>query len=101
MPLYLGNKKIAGGGTLIAPAGNDKTIITLLAANWDAETLTNTVSNKMITAEVDIIISPVPEFFDAYGNAGVRAVTQAEGSITFKCKTVPTEDLNVQLLFLK
>lgn len=83
------------------PASNEKAVITLLAANWDAEALTNTVNNEMITAEADIIVSPAPEFLDAYGNAGVRAITQAEGSITFQCKTVPTEDLNVQLLFLK
>lgn len=80
---------------------NDKIVavtITLTASGWDSSALTQTVSASNVTANNIVWVSPAPASFDAYGKAGIRATTQAEGSITFTCTKVPAEDLNVEVV---
>lgn len=70
--------------------------VTLTASGWSGNTQTVSASN--VTATNIIWVSPAPASFDAYGKAGIRATSQAGGSITFTCVKVPTENLSVEVV---
>lgn len=70
--------------------------VTLTAAGWASNTQTVSASN--VTADNIVWVSPAPASFDAYGKAGIRATAQAEGSITFTCTKVPTEEISVEVV---
>ena len=70
--------------------------VTLTASGWSGNAQTVSASN--VTASNIVWVSPAPASFDAYGKAGVRATSQADGSITFACTKVPTEDLSVEVV---
>lgn len=70
--------------------------VTLTASGWTDNAQTVSASN--VTADNIVWVSPGPAWFDAYSKAGVRAVTQAEGSIKFRCTSVPSEDLVVKVV---
>ena len=69
---------------------------TLTAANWNNNQLTLTVPE--ITTSSDIFVSPDPSDWSAYNAAGIRAVSQGTGSLTFECDTTPTSDIGVNLV---
>ncbi len=60
-----------------------------------------TVSAAEVTADNVVIAAPDPASWESYGDAGVRAVSQETGKVTFACRQVPAVDLTVQLLILK
>ena len=70
--------------------------VTLTASGWSGNAQTVSASN--VTAGNIVWVSPTPTSFDAYGKAGIRATAQADGSITFACTKVPTEDLSVEVV---
>ena len=80
-------------GAVVIPVGTAlvKKSITLTAAGWvnDAQT----VSITGLLADDDILVAADPADYDDWNAAGVRAVSQAAGSITFQCTATPSTDL--------
>ena len=73
---------------------------TLSASGWDADTKTQTVSVAGVTATANLIITPAPDSYMAYAEAGVRCTAQGSGTLTFACETVPTADVAANVLIL-
>lgn len=67
-------------------------LITLTAAAWDSTANTQTISVTIDTAnrnEIDVD----PASIEEWANCGVIATSESSTDITFKCKTIPTNDL--------
>ena len=47
-----------------------------------------------------VLVDPTPESTYAYAEAGILCVMQEEGGLSFKCRTRPSETLNVQVVVL-
>lgn len=80
---------------------NDKlttVTVTLTVVGWDSSTLTQTVSASNVTADNIVWVSPAPASFDVYGKAGIRGTAQGDGTITFTCTKVPTEEISVEVV---
>lgn len=73
-----------------------KTTATLAAASWTSNTQTVSVSGLLATE--DVLVSPAPASWADWGTAGIRAVSQAAGSLTFECDTEPTNDVTANLI---
>lgn len=69
---------------------------TLTAANWNNNQLT--VIETEITATNDVFVSPDPSDWSDYNAAGIRAVSQGTGTLTFECDTTPATDIGVNLV---
>lgn len=77
------------------------TTITLSVAGWDAAAKTQTVTVAGIESdETKQLIQPVPASANrtVYSDAGIRCIGQSVNSLTFSCKTVPTEDMTVYIV---
>lgn len=74
--------------------------VTLTAAGWDSSTKTQTCTVSGVTAFNIVIVAPSPDSQDAYTKAGVKCTAQAENSLTFTCKSVPTEALTVNIVIM-
>lgn len=72
--------------------------IYLAIDNWVE--LTQEISVDEVTTDNTIIISSAPSCIEAYKNAEVYCFSQADKSLTFKCSSVPTEELAVNVLIL-
>lgn len=59
-----------------------------------------TVSLNGMTANTTIIVASAPENYEAYSKAGVYCSAQAEGSLTFTCKSAPTTALTANIMIL-
>ena len=73
------------------------TLVTLKSSGWDA-TKTQTVTVAGISADESaqrVIPIAHSDSRSAYNEAGCMGVGQGEGSLTFKCETVPSVDLKV------
>ena len=70
--------------------------VTLTVAGWASNR--QTVSATNVTADSIVWVSPAPASFDAYAKAGIRAITQGAGTITFQCTTVPTAEITVEVV---
>lgn len=71
---------------------------TLTAAGWSNGSQTITVSG--VTASGNVLVAPSPVSQDAYATAGIKCTAQAANSLTFTCKTAPTEALTVNVVLL-
>lgn len=69
---------------------------TLTATNWSNNQLT--LIEPEITTSNDVFVSPDPSDWSAYNAAGIRAVSQGTGTLTFECDTTPTTDIGVNLV---
>ena len=69
---------------------------TLQASAWVSNAQTIPVSG--VTVSSLVVVSAAPASHVAYGEAGVYCSVQAEGSLTFRCSDVPTEDLSVNVV---
>lgn len=90
--------EVAGLNTALT-GKNDKlnaVTVTLTVAGWASNTQTVSASN--VKADNIVWVSPAPASFDAYGKAGIRATAQADGSITFTCTKVPTDEITVEVV---
>lgn len=74
------------------------TTITLASANWSDNS--QTVSVTGITADGVVLVSPVPSDQSAYTSAGILCTAQAAGTLTFTCDTVPSGDVDVNVVCL-
>lgn len=85
LPDQDGNVTIEVGTALV------KKSITLTAAGWVSDA--QTVSIAGLLADDDVLVAADPASYDDWNTAGVRAVSQAAGSITFECTATPSTDL--------
>jgi len=74
-----------------------KTSLTLDYNNWDQNN-TITVSYSRISADNLVQVSPDPTSADDYVDAGILCTAQGTGTLTFTCKTVPTNDITVNVV---
>lgn len=88
------NALLANGGT--KPKYKQ---ITLLASGWSSNTQTVTVSG-VSADETAQLIQPMPAVAsqDAYISAGIICSGQAANQLTFKCSTVPTDDISLYVV---
>lgn len=69
--------------------------ITIATSAWSNKTATVSVSG--VTANNAVDVAPAESTYDAYTTAGIRASAQGSGTLTFKCKTVPTVAISVNV----
>lgn len=74
------------------------TTVTLAAADWSSNT--QTVSVTGMTATGVVMVSPDPTDQSAYTSAGILCTAQAAGSLSFTCDTVPSGDIDVNVVML-
>lgn len=84
----------SGGGSAVKVNAT----ITLVSADWSNNLQTVSVSG--ITSDGVVIVSPVPADQSAYVSAGILCTEQAEGTLTFTCDTVPSGDVDVNVVML-
>lgn len=77
---------------------DEKQNITITSSNWT--NLSQTVSVAGITDSTTVIVAPAPSSHSSYCEAGVYCSAQANGSLTFTCLAVPSDDLTVNVLIL-
>lgn len=82
---------------MLAPKADS---VTLTVAGWDSSTKTQTCTVSNVTSFNIVIVAPSPDSQDAYTKAGVKCTAQAENSLTFTCKSVPTEALTVNIVIM-
>lgn len=99
-------KGLEDGGVTEATPGADYAnpaqgvTVTLPAAGWDADALTQTVSVQGATATNVKVVSPAYASVDEYAACGVKAAAEGAGIITFACTTAPENDLMVNVAIL-
>lgn len=73
--------------------------VTLTAAGWSSNTQTVTVSG-VLADESAQLIQPMPAIAsqNAYITAGIICSGQAANQLTFKCSTVPTNDISLYVV---
>lgn len=73
--------------------------ISLSASGWSSNTQTVTVSG-VLADETAQLIQPMPAIAsqDAYISAGIICSSQAVNQLTFKCSTVPTDDISLYVV---
>ena len=81
------------------------TMPVLLQDNWeeDQETgeLVQTIENiAEVHADSVVIVAPAPLSTEDYANNEVLCIGQGEGSLTFKCATIPNNDITVNVICL-
>lgn len=72
---------------------------TLSSSGWSS--LAQSVSISGLGASDIVQVSPEPSYIDAYVNAEIKCVSQAAGSLTFNCSSVPTSNITVNILIMK
>ena len=72
--------------------------ITLTAAGWSSNTQTVNVTG--MTATGVVMVSPDPTDQSAYTSVGILCTAQAAGTLTFTCDTVPSADIDVNVVCL-
>ena len=72
--------------------------ITLTAAGWSSNTQTVNVTG--MTATGVVMVSPDPTDQSAYTSAGILCTAQAAGTLTFTCTSVPSGDIDVNVVML-
>lgn len=102
---FLDNKGLAYFWSKIKTLADSKATATsvqgtLAASGWTASggAFVQTLRNSAITGAGDIIVSPAPESFVAYGAAMVHATAHASGSVTFRATTKPVNNLGVNVI---
>ena len=84
----------SGGGSAVKVNAT----ITLGSADWSNNS--QTVSISGITSDGVVIVSPIPADQSDYASAGILCTAQAEGTLTFTCDTVPSGDVDVNVVML-
>ena len=74
--------------------------VTLPASGWNVNAKTQTVSVSVVTATANCIITAAPDSYMTYAKAGVRCTAQGAGTLTFACETVPTADVEANVLII-
>ena len=69
-----------------------------LSTTWSSNQQTVTVSG--VTSSNYIVVSPAPASYEAYCEAGIYCSAQGSNSLTFKCDTVPSAALTVNIMIV-
>ena len=85
---------------LTAGATYTATSVILVNTDWDSTNLDQTVTVQGVTASNAVIISPDVSSLTAYGENGVYCFSQATNSLTFKCSSIPSSNISVNVLIL-
>lgn len=87
-------------GTITSAITNTRnyitTTVTLTSGGWSNNTQTVSVAGVSSSSLVEV--SPAPTSFDNYVNAGILCTAQGAGTLTFTCKTVPTNNITVNVV---
>lgn len=83
---------------IAANAVSRSAAVTLTAAGWSDKTQTVSVAN--VTAGNNVLVAAANDSRTAWNDAEVYCSAQASGKLTFKCGTVPTEDLTANVVIL-
>lgn len=86
-------EKIAPGATY------DASTVSLVASGWASQS--QTVSVAGVTSTNLVIVSPNSASFVPYSEAVVYCSGQGNGTLTFSCEELPTENLTVNVLILR
>lgn len=82
--------------TLVMQINRKSATATLTVAGWSGNSQTVNVTG--VTADNDIIVSPVFSSYDNWSKYSVRASAQGAGTITFSCKTTPNAAISFNVL---
>ena len=74
--------------------------VTLDKDDWSSSIQTVTATGVTATNAVIATSANDDTSYAAWNNCGIHAVVQALNSLTFKCRTVPSADVNVNILIL-
>lgn len=70
--------------------------LTLAASGWSSNTQTVTATGVVADETQQMIyIVPATSFQQAYVSAGITCTAQGANTLTFTCKTAPSQDLTV------
>ena len=69
-----------------------------LSTTWSSNQQTVTVSG--VTSSNYIVVSPAPASYEVYCEAGIYCSAQGSNSLTFKCDTVPSAALTVNIMIV-
>ncbi len=72
--------------------------VTINANTWSNKEVT--VLAWWVTSSNTVIVSPAPSSINDYASNSVYCSAQGTGTLTFKCNTVPTEAITVNVLIL-
>lgn len=95
-----GNITAAEKGTDYLTTAGRAVTVTIRAANWNSTAKSVTAVCSGVTADSNIIVTPSAGSFEAYCQAGVRCTSATTNTLAFKCSTVPTVNLTVNVLIL-
>ena len=76
----------------------DSLTVTLVAANWSANSQTVTVNG--VTSTSVVLVAPDPTDTADYVAAGILCTSQTTNSLTFTATTTPTNDIDVNIVCL-
>lgn len=82
-------------GAAPAPA---KSTVTLYAGTWERNSQSVSVSG--VTTSSAVVVSPHPDYISEYTEANIRAVAQSNGTVEFACDTVPSGNVQVNILIV-
>jgi hypothetical protein len=71
--------------------------VALPVAGWDTTAKTQTVIITSVAGAADLLVTPAPASYVAYGESQVRATSNTDTTITFACTDVPAAELTVQI----
>lgn len=71
---------------------------TLSTAGWNSSQMTQQVSVSGVTASNLVEVSPAPSSWEIASAAGVYCLSQASGTLTFKCKSIPAAAITVNVV---
>lgn len=95
MANYTGVKKIKIGNNTFELAGIKTLTVTLTGNGWN--NFQQSVTATGVTANNTVIVAPAPESYEVYGGAGIYCSAQAANSLTFKCASVPSDNITVNV----
>lgn len=72
-------------------------VVTLNSADWNTDTLTITATVGFMTPDLTVWVAPAPTSFVDYGDSKVYASEQGNGTLTFKCESIPGANLQVNV----
>lgn len=95
-------KNTAGTYDEVLVKGAYSTTGVIPSSEWSTGSKEATVPISGITADSLIFVSPAPDSFTAYSDAGVYCIAQDgdKGVLIFKCKTIPTSKINVNIVIM-
>ncbi|MBO7693394.1 MAG: hypothetical protein J6T10_12260 [Methanobrevibacter sp.] len=97
----------AQAGTAVAQAVAGKASMSsvsevLALVDWELvdDVITATMTVSGVTSSNVVFVSPAPTSADVYAAAGVLCTAQGTNSLTFTCSTIPSADMDVNVLIL-